>query len=67
MKIYLLNNEQVNELNALNRQDATFVCCDHGLGPCVGENDFDDPVFSNHKNLLSSWNLNLEEITTNGY
>jgi len=67
MKIYLLTNEQVNELNALNSENATFVCCDHGLGPCVAKNDFDDAVFINHKNLLGSWNLTLEEIITDDY
>lgn len=65
MKIYLLTESQVSELQKLNTQEATFVCCDHGLGPCVGENDFDDSVFINHKELLDSWNLNLEEIAEN--
>lgn len=65
MKVYLLNEQQINELNSLNTDNATFICCDHGLGPCVGETDFFDPVFISHKQLLDSWNLSLEEVTTN--
>jgi len=64
MKLYLLTEQQINELNSLNTHNATFICCDHGLGSCVGETDFDDPAFANHKELLDSWNLPLEEIST---
>ncbi len=65
MKVHLLTENQVSELIQLNTQEATFICCDHGLGPCVGENDFDLPQFKSHKDLLDSWNLNLEEVAEN--
>ena len=66
MKVYLLTESQVSQLQQLNTQEATFVCCDYGLGFCVGENDFDLPQFKSHKDLLDSWNLILERVEENG-
>lgn len=67
MKMHLLTQTQINELNSLNTDNSMFICCDHVLGPCVGEHDFDGTNFIHHKNLLDSWNLPLVEITINDF
>jgi len=62
MKVYLLNQEQIDTLQAINTQDATCVVCDHGAGACVGEHDFDSPEFEAHKRALTAMGIALTEI-----
>ncbi len=62
MNVYLLNDEQISALVALNSQSAFLVVCDHGLGPCVGEHDFDPTAFADHKALLDTYGLSLTEV-----
>ena len=66
MNIYLLTEQQSADLQALNTNNAQFVPCDHGSGLCVGEHDFDDPAFSEHKALLDSWSLTIVSIELSG-
>jgi hypothetical protein len=58
MKTYLLSNEQVSQLQALNTPNVQFIPCSNEQGAIeVKENEFDAPEFSQHKALLDSWNL----------
>jgi hypothetical protein len=58
MKTYLLSDEQVSQLQALNMPNVQFIPCSNEQGAIeVKENEFDAPEFSLHKALLDSWNL----------
>ena len=62
MKGYLLSDDHVLQLTALNTQEATFIPCDYGMGVCVGEHDFDPAAFSAHKSLLDGFSLPLVDV-----
>ena len=61
MKVYLLTTQQIAELTTLNSDQALFVTCDYGTGPCCAEHSLDLPVFAAHKALLLSYNIPLTD------
>ena len=57
-KGYKLTQDQSNQLEALNKPNVCYVNC----GNVVMENDFDADVFAEHKALLLSFGIELEDI-----
>ena len=58
-----LNDTQVQELQGLNKANATFVPCWDGYydAVAISKNEFDSPEFSDHKAKVETYNLDWQE------
>ena len=60
MSFFPLTLDQVQQLEALNKPNLCFCACSHPDHDfTVGETDLDAPEFSQHKELLESFNIPL--------